>query len=117
MPDRSISQSQHYPKASASTSDVCGDRRTFRRRVREGHSIARRNDMTRLITAVALATMFASPVLAKTFHHQAGGYVQTAPAYRSDPSVVEGGRYIGRDPDANVRSELYRDYGSSEGAY
>jgi len=74
--------------------------------------------MTRLITAVALATFFASPVLAKTInHHHAGGTMQTAPSYRADPPVFEGGRYIGQDPDANVRSELNRDYGSSEGAY
>jgi hypothetical protein len=79
--------------------------------------------MKAVITAVALATFFASPVFAKTYanHHRAtstqGLYMQAAPAYRADPPVVAGGRIVGQDPDANVRGELNRDYGSSVGAY
>ena len=78
--------------------------------------------MKSVITAIAMATLFASPVLAKTpvNHHRAaqaqGLYMQAAPAYRAAPTV-EGGRLIGQDPDANVRGELNRDYGQSMGAY
>jgi hypothetical protein len=77
--------------------------------------------MKKLITAVALTMFFASPVLAKTVnHHRAastqGLYMQVAPAYQAGSwgtDTLNGGR----DPDANVRSELNRDYGQSMGAY
>jgi len=78
--------------------------------------------MKAVITAVALATFFASPVFAKTLvnHHRAaataastqGLYLQAAPRYQA-PLGTTGGQ----DPDANIRSELNRDYGQSQGAY
>ncbi len=43
--------------------------------------------------------------------------MQSAPVYRAAPPSFEDGRLIGQDPDANVRSELNRDYGQSMGAY
>jgi hypothetical protein len=77
--------------------------------------------MKKLITALALIAFFASPVLAKTAtHHRADsaqGYsMQTAPRYQAQ---TWGGNALsgGRDPDANIRSELNRDYGQSLGAY
>jgi len=51
-----------------------------------------------LVAALALATLTASPALA-----------QSAPF--SD-AVIVGGKYVGQDPDANVRLQLRRDAGS-----
>jgi len=79
--------------------------------------------MKAVITAVALATFFASPVFAKTpvNHHRAaataastqGLYLQAGPRYQAAPLGTTGGQ----DPDSNIRSELNRDYGQSLGAY
>ena len=43
------------------------------------------------------------------------GTFVTAPAFAQPPSkpsnaVIVGGRYVGQDPDAAIRSELRRDY-------
>jgi hypothetical protein len=82
--------------------------------------------MKAVITAVALATFFASPVFAKTLvnHHRAaataastqGLYMQAAPRYQGAP-LGTSGTTGGQDPDSNIRSELNRDYGQSQGAY
>jgi hypothetical protein len=77
--------------------------------------------MKNLITALALTAFFASPVLAKTAaRHRTDATqdlsVQAAQRYQAQ---TWGGNAPsgGRDPDANIRSELNRDYGQSQGAY
>ena len=66
------------------------------------------------LTAVAFATLVASPAFAASHKHA----VQTASAingayssYAAAPGqdVVVGDEFIGRDPDANVRLQLLRD--------
>jgi hypothetical protein len=56
-----------------------------------------------VLSAVALAALVAAPAVAKTRTQTA-----PAPAY-SNNAVIQDGRVIGTDPDANVRSELRRD--------
>jgi hypothetical protein len=53
-----------------------------------------------LITAFALAAVLAAP-----------GFLRSAPG-ASPNDVIMGGQLIGQDPDANVRLELRRGYGS-----
>ncbi len=73
--------------------------------------------MKKLMTAIALATFIAAPAFAKTVahkHHTApstrGLYMQSVPSFSNTP-------FGGQDPDPNVRTELQRDFGQSEGAY
>jgi hypothetical protein len=66
--------------------------------------------MTKLAALTALAVLAASPAFAQITRHQ-------VPTHQSPANVVvEDGQYIGRDPDANVRAELRRDYGNYLGA-
>jgi hypothetical protein len=56
----------------------------------------------------------ANPNAATQFHQPqyaaaASSYAQAGPRVRSTP-VYENGKYIGRDPDANVRLQLRRDF-------
>jgi hypothetical protein len=74
-------------------------------------------NMKKLMTAIALAIFVAAPAFAKTAahkHHPApstrGLYMQSVPSFSNTP-------FGGRDPDPNVRTELQRDFGQSEGAY
>ncbi len=55
--------------------------------------------MKTLITTLLLATAVAAPAFAQST------------TYGND-SVIVGGKYIGQDPDANVRLMLKRDAGS-----
>jgi len=55
--------------------------------------------MKTLIATVPLATAIAAPV-----------FTQAATAAPND--VVVGGKRIGQDPDANVRLQMRRDFGS-----
>ena len=57
--------------------------------------------MKTLVTIVALATLIASPAFA-----------QTPP---KSNSVTVGGKYVGQDPDAGIRSQLMRDYSTHAG--
>ena len=63
--------------------------------------------MSSIKIAVALSLLLASPALAQPNRH--------LPAHSANPAVgtsdvvTVGGKYIGRDPDANVRAELRRD--------
>jgi hypothetical protein len=54
--------------------------------------------MKALVTALVLAAVIAAPVL-----------IQPAAA---QTEVIVGGKYVGADPDANVRLQLRRDAGS-----
>jgi hypothetical protein len=72
--------------------------------------------MKTLITAVALATLATTPAFAKTVVHKhpapppaQGLYMQAEPS-KGTPNRVQ-------DPDPNIRSELQRDIGQSQGAY
>jgi hypothetical protein len=81
--------------------------------------------MKKLIVTLAFATLLATPAFeayarqqgraANATPHQGAraAYAQdlgSAQAFQQDPSlVVVNGRYIGRDPDPNVRLELTRD--------
>jgi hypothetical protein len=53
--------------------------------------------MTKLIAAVALATLIALPV---------------APAFADSTKVIVGGKVVGQDPDPNIRLQLLREAGS-----
>jgi hypothetical protein len=61
--------------------------------------------MKTLIAVAALAAVIASPALARPAHHQSG------------EAVISGDRYLGSDPDANVRFDLQREAGSRNGGY
>ena len=71
---------------------------------------------TTLLTAFGFVALLATPALAQKpvhHHHYASGpYASVAPA----PTAIWGGRSVGTDPDANVRSELQRDWATSQGA-
>jgi len=71
--------------------------------------------MKTVATALALAALAATPALAapKHFSHRTAvesdtGSVYAYQAYDADVVIVDG-RYIGRDPDANVRLALIRE--------
>lgn len=72
-----------------------------------------------ILSVVGIAAMVASPAFAKTRNHvqaQAQTQVEQPAAAPSTTVVAPNGRVIGTDPDINVRSELLRDYPTSEGA-
>lgn len=67
--------------------------------------------MKKIITAIALTTVMASPVFAKSAR-----YYDMAPTAdvqttftRGSARAFEGPDYVGQDPDPSVRSELRRD--------
>ncbi len=65
-----------------------------------------------LMTAVALATLAASPAFAAPTRHLSHRMTadQAYAAYAQDPdAVVVNGQVVGRDPDATVRLSLRRD--------
>ncbi len=69
--------------------------------------------MKYVVTALALAALSASPALAATKHmrhHEAALMSGDAYAavYQEPGAVFSDGRYLGRDPDPNVRLELLR---------
>lgn len=87
--------------------------------------------MTKILNAVVLAAaatavIAASPASAKTRHH-AQPRVETTQPYEplvgssaaysaNDPYVVtDGGTYLGRDPDLQVRSQLLKDESEYKG--
>jgi len=64
-----------------------------------------------LISAAGLAVLATSPVFAATHVRQ------HAPVTTHAPMVVApNGQVIGTDPDARIRSDMLRDFGTSEGA-
>jgi hypothetical protein len=72
-------------------------------------------------TSLALATLAATPALAKTHHSsvqaasEANGYDASAAAdpsvTASGPAIYSFGKYAGWDPDPNIRFQLLRDPG------
>ena len=86
--------------------------------------------MTKILNAVVLAAaatavIAAGPASARTRHHAAPRveaaqpYVATSEGAQysaNDPYVVtDGARYIGRDPDLQIRSQLLKDESSYNG--
>jgi hypothetical protein len=68
--------------------------------------------MKKLVTAIGLLAVLASPVLAKSHPAEQrdarAAYAQSVGA-PSDAVVVDG-KVVGQDPDPNVRLELMRDH-------
>ena len=64
--------------------------------------------MNKIVGAAAAVILVASPAFAQPIRHAA---VHRISASASGVVTVDS-QYIGRDPDANVRAELQRDYGS-----
>jgi hypothetical protein len=58
--------------------------------------------MKTIATVLAVATFIASPAFAQS------------PPTSSD-RVIVGGKYVGQDPDAAIRSQLLRDYSTHAG--
>jgi hypothetical protein len=71
--------------------------------------------MKKILTAVALSALIASPALAASPRHHVR---DNAPVAVTDPSnnVYLDGEYRGADPDANIRYELRRDTQIGAGA-
>ena len=69
-----------------------------------------------LVLAVA-GSWLAAPAFARPPHqHEPGSFeLSPAPSAHRSESVVEGGVYLGRDPDPNVRLDLRRDSSIHEG--
>jgi hypothetical protein len=86
------------------------------------------SEIKKLVTAFVLATLAATPALAKTYHPRkpvtaetTGFYLASkssygsyaaADAYSYGPAVVSYGVYAGWDPDPAIRLQLIRDPGS-----
>jgi hypothetical protein len=72
--------------------------------------------MKKIIVAVALTAVFASPAFSQTTRRgDAPRALRSAPSVEflptivpGGPAVVEGGQYIGADPDPQVRMDLSR---------
>jgi len=64
-----------------------------------------KSNLKLVLSAVALAALVAAPAVAKTRpQHQ----TSQVPAY-SHNEVVQDGKVLGADPDANVRGQILRD--------
>jgi predicted S18 family serine protease len=76
----------------------------------------RRSNMKKVLTTLALLTVIATPAFAQTTKHEAMKSYARAPIATSSQNdiVVEGGKVIGQDPDANVRLELRREGASAQ---
>lgn len=66
--------------------------------------------MKKLMTALALATLAASPAFAKATHKHVLS-ADTGYSVRDPNAVVAYGQIVGRDPDPNIRFQLMRDPG------
>lgn len=67
--------------------------------------------MKKLMTAMALVTLAATPTFAATKHPRAVQTYTAADAYAAapfatSPVVIVGGKIVGADPDPNVRLQL-----------
>jgi hypothetical protein len=67
--------------------------------------------MRKIITAIALTTVMASPVFAKTAkYYNTDPSAEAATTFTRAPvRAFEGPDYVGQDPDPSIRSELRRD--------
>jgi len=62
--------------------------------------------MKQLLVIVASTVLIASPAFAKSPHARAAASVATSQAASTD--VVVNGAVVGRDPDAAIRTQLFR---------
>ena len=62
------------------------------------------------IAMAAAMLVIASPAFARSDRHALSPLAHQLPAAVASDTVIVGGRYIGRDPDPQVRIELHRDY-------
>ena len=60
-----------------------------------------------VLTAFGLAALLATPAFAQKHAHR--NYAAGPYASINEPTIVEGGRAIGTDPDPQIRFELQRD--------
>jgi hypothetical protein len=73
-----------------------------------------------IVSALAMVALLASPAFAQKARKQPvatpgqGIYNNVAP---NSTAVEADGHIIGADPDAQIRTQLQRDFGSSVGAY
>ena len=65
--------------------------------------------MRNIVTAIALATVMASPAFAKTVKYYDMAPDQLSTVRNAPARAFEGSEYVGRDPDARIQSELRRD--------
>jgi hypothetical protein len=67
--------------------------------------------MRNILTAIALATVMASPVYAKTVKYDNVVMSSHAPATTRNAATraFDGAEYVGQDPDSRIQSELRRD--------
>jgi hypothetical protein len=65
--------------------------------------------MKALITTITLATFIATPVLAQTKQRHLPSQLSQTKSGNSRWDVYVGGKHIGRDPDAFIRSQLMSD--------
>jgi hypothetical protein len=74
-----------------------------------------------ILSAIAVAALIATPAFAKARKHSTENvpaqlYNSTAPV-SGNAVVAPDGRVIGADPSAEIRGDLVRDSGMSEGAF
>ena len=65
--------------------------------------------MRKIITAIALTTVMASPVFAKTVKTYDMAPDQISTVRNAPARAFEGSEYVGQDPDPRIESELLRD--------
>jgi len=91
------------------------------------NKLEKENIMKTLVTAVALATLIATPVLAQTIKPAPRAKVQVQQSYpqfrtthkqhSTNPAYDvydTAGNYLGSDPDPTIRTMILTDQGSSE---
>jgi hypothetical protein len=66
--------------------------------------------MKKLTTALLLATLAASPALAKSTHTHPSA-ADPGASVRDPDAVIVDGQIVGRDPDPNIRFQLMRSPG------
>ena len=70
------------------------------------------------LLAVAGTTLLAAPASAAQPHRRPAAHAlhySPAPGVFQNDTVIEGGQYLGRDPDPNVRGQLLKDDSEYEG--
>ena len=78
---------------------------------REVITIQETIQIKKVLAALALATLAASPAFAATSHKQRTSASASYAAAHDPNVVVSDGQIVGRDPDPNIRFQLMRDPG------
>ncbi|HET9902752.1 MAG TPA: hypothetical protein VFQ27_03520 [Xanthobacteraceae bacterium] len=77
-----------------------------------------RSFATKLLAATAALAVFSvasAEARDNTRAHQLSAVSRTVVAQPQSPTVYVGGRYVGADPDPNVRLDLRREAGAADG--